>query len=138
MKIDPHNYKEAYLNWKNSINKYIPDISERNSELILDYLFDMEQGLNVASVSKKGSRSYARLCNLKQRLIFLTKLFEVKYNLIDITQISERILHEFFTGMKNGTITRLDGKTYQSPTDYVKIFKAFWHWWQKVNRKKDY
>jgi hypothetical protein len=96
----------------------------------------MEQGLNVATVSKKGSRSYARLCNLKQRLIFLSKLFETRYNLIDITAISERIIHEFFTGMRNGTISRLDGKIYQSPGDYVKIFKAFWHWWQKVNRKK--
>ena len=38
--------------------------------------------------------------------------------------------------MRNGTISRLDGKIYQSPGDYVKIFKAFWHWWQKVNRKK--
>jgi hypothetical protein len=76
MKIDPNNYKESYLNWKASINKQIPDISERNSELILDYLSDMENGLNVASVSKKGFRSFARLCNLKQRVIFLTKVFE--------------------------------------------------------------
>lgn len=136
MKIDPHNLKEAYLKWKSSINNRIPEISERNSDLILDYLLDMEQGLNVANGSRKGSRGYSRLCNLKQRLIFLTKIFESRYGVVDLTEISERILHEFFTGMRNGTITRLDGKTYQSPVDYVKIFKAFWHWWQKVNRKK--
>lgn len=96
----------------------------------------MENGLNVASVSKKGARSYSRLNNIKQRLIFLIKQFEERYNLTDITLVSESILHDFFTGMKNGTITRLDGKTYESPTDYVKIFKAFWHWYQKVNRKQ--
>ncbi|MGY4884127.1 MAG: tyrosine-type recombinase/integrase [Nanobdellota archaeon] len=135
MKIDPNNYKEKYLTWKISIKGRIPGVSEENSRLILEYLLDMENGLNVASVSKKGSRSYARMNNLKQRAIFLTKIFEERYNLTDITKISERILHEFFTGMKNGTIPRLDGKTYQSPTDYVKIFKAFWHWHQKVNRK---
>jgi len=136
MKIDPYNHKEKYLAWKEKAREGIPNISRKNSELILDYLFDMEQGLNVASSSKKGARSYIRLNNIKQRLIFLTKQFEAKYNLTDITQISERNLHEFFTGMKNGTIARLDGETYKSPVDYVKVFKAFWHWYMKVNRKK--
>jgi len=136
MRLDPHNYKERYLAWKSSVNEGIPDISKRNSELIMNYITDMEHGLNVASVSKKGARSYARLGNIRQRMIFLTKLFEEKYNLQDITQVSERNLHELFTGMRNGTIPRLDGKPYKCPSNYVKIFKAFWHWWQKINRKQ--
>ncbi|MFH1503217.1 MAG: hypothetical protein ABIE36_01005, partial [Candidatus Diapherotrites archaeon] len=136
MKIDPYKHKERYLSWKASINGRISGLSEKNSKIIFEYILDMENGLNVASVSKKGARSYTRLNNLKQRMIFLIKQFEGRYALTDITQISERILHDFFTGIKNGTITRLDGKTYQSPTDYVKIFKAFWHWYQKVNRKQ--
>jgi len=136
MKFDPYQHKEKYLSWKKSLNGAIPGISEINSKIVLEYLFDMEHGLNVASVSKKGSRSYPRLNNLKQRFIFLVKQFEERYKLEDITQVTERILHDFFTGMKNGNIKRLDGKTYQSPADYVKIFKAFWHWHQKVHRKK--
>ena len=136
MKKDPNKYKEKYFAWKSSINGQIEGISEKNSKIILSYLQDMEQGLNVASVSRKGPRGYGRLGNLKQRMIFLTKLFEERYNLTDITKMTERILHEFFTGMKNGTIRRLDGKLYQSPADYVKIFKAFWHWHQKVCRKE--
>ena len=137
MKIDPYKHKEKYLSWKASINGRISGLSEKNSKIVFEYILDMENGLNVASVSKKGARSYTRLNNLKQRMIFLIKQFEERYALTDITQISERILHDFFTGIKNGTITRLDGKTYQSPTDYVKIFKAFWHWHQKVNRKQN-
>lgn len=137
MKIDPHKNKEKYLSWKSSIDGKIPNISETNSQLILDYIFDMEHGLNVASVSKKGARSYIRLNNLKQRMIFLTRLLEEKYNLKDITKISERILHEFFTDIRNGIIKRLDGKTYKSPVDYVKVFKAFWHWHQKVSKKRE-
>ena len=136
MKIDPYKHKEKYLSWKSSFNGIIPSISEVNSKILYKYILDMENGLNVASVSKKGARSYSRLNNIKQRLIFLIKQFEERYNLTDITLVSESILHDFFTGMKNGTITRLDGKTYESPTDYVKIFKAFWHWYQKVNRKQ--
>ena len=38
--------------------------------------------------------------------------------------------------MKNGTITREDKKQYQSVETYAKIFKAFWHWHMKVNKKK--
>jgi len=136
MKIDPYKHKERYLSWKASVNGRIPNLSEENSKIVLEYIFDMENGLNVASVSKKGARSYTRLNNLKQRVIFLIKQFEERYALTDITKASEKILHDFFTGIKNGTITRLDGKIYESPVDYVKIFKAFWHWWQKVNRKK--
>lgn len=136
MKIDPYQHKEKYLAWKASVNGRIPNVSEENSKIILDYLIDMENGLNVASGSRKGARSYIRLNNLKQRIIFLVKLFEKKYNLTNITQVSERTLHEFFTGMGNGTIKRLDGLAYKSPSDYVKIFKAFWHWHQKINRKK--
>ncbi|MFA5020415.1 MAG: tyrosine-type recombinase/integrase [Candidatus Pacearchaeota archaeon] len=136
MKIDPYKHKEKYLTWKSLTKDKIENLSEENSRIVLDYLFDMEQGLNVASGSKKGARSYIRLNNLKQRVIFLIKQFEEKYGVINVTKISERHLHEFFTGMKNGSITRLDGELYRSPTDYVKVFKAFWHWHQKINRKR--
>jgi len=34
------------------------------------------------------------------------------------------------------SIKRFDGKKYKSPQDYVKIFKSFWNWWIKINRKK--
>jgi integrase len=136
MKIDPYKHKERYLKWKESTNGKIPGISEKNSELVWDYLLDMEHGLNVSSGSRKGSRSYNRLNNLKQRMSFLIRLFEDKLNLVDITQVEERQLHEFFSKIRNGEIKRIDGKTYKSPADYVKIFKAFWHWWQKLNRKK--
>ncbi|MFA4960271.1 MAG: hypothetical protein WC548_01260 [Candidatus Pacearchaeota archaeon] len=137
MKVDPYKHKERYINWKSSLNGKIPEISEENSKIILDYIFDMEHGLNVAAGSRKGSRSYIRLNNLKQRIIFLVKQFEERYNAQDITKIGERELHEFFTGIKNGTITRIDGKIYKSPIDYIKIIKAFWHWHMKINRKKD-
>ena len=69
-------------------------------------------------------------------MVFITKKLEELYNIKDLTQLEERTLHHFFTGMKNGEIKRLDGNTYQDPANFVKVIKAFWHWWQKVNRKK--
>jgi len=132
MKLDPHKHKERYLKWKNSLNGAILGVSEANYKIILDYIFDMEQGLNVASGNRKGGRSYIRLNDLRQRIVFICKQFEILYGIKDITQVSERNLHEFFNGMRNGTIKRVDGKIYTAVSDYVRIFKAFWHWYQKV------
>ena len=71
MKFDPYKHKERYLNWKEKvIVSGIPELSETNSQLVLDYIFDMENGLNVSATNKKGARSYPRLNNLRQRLIF--------------------------------------------------------------------
>jgi hypothetical protein len=110
-------------------------LNKENSKILLAYLEDMENGLNISNVSKKGSRSYIRLNTLKTRLIFLAKEFEERYDK-SLLSISEKQLHEFFTSMRNGTIKKKNGKTYRAVVDYVKIFKAFWHWYQKYKRKK--
>jgi len=136
MKIDPYKHKEKYLQWKKEINGEIPEISKHNSDLILKYLDNMENGLNISNSNKKGSRSYIRLSSLKLRLIFLSKQFAEKYNIKDITNITEEQLHTFFTGMRNGTIKKQNGGVYKSTADYVKIFKAFWHWHQKISKKQ--
>ncbi|MBS3087269.1 tyrosine-type recombinase/integrase [Candidatus Pacearchaeota archaeon] len=136
MKVDPYQHKERYLSWKESVKNGIPDISKQNSDIILDYIFDMEHGLNISNKNVKGARSYTRLNSLKQRMIFMCKKFEELYETKDILQIKEREFHTFFTDMRNGVIKRVDGGIYQNPADFVRILKAFWHWHQKVNRKK--
>jgi len=127
---------QRYIQWKEKNKDGIQGINEENSKIILNYVSDMEYGLNIGKSSKKGGRSCNRLYNLQQRMVFITKKLEELYNIKDLTQLEERTLHHFFTGMKNGEIKRLDGNTYQDPANFVKVIKAFWHWWQKVNRKK--
>lgn len=135
-KLDPYNHKEKYLKWKKDIKGRIPEISKYDSDLFLQYLDDMEMGINVAIFAKKGARSYVRLNTLKTRLISMSKRFKEIYKLDKITNITESQLHKFFTGMRNGTLLKQDGKPYKSTVDFVKIFKAFWHWHQKVNKKQ--
>ena len=135
MKIDPYKHKEIYLNWKKENESGIECISKQNSNLIFKYLYDMEKGINISAVSIKGSRSFARLNSLKNRLTFFSKKFKEIYKIDDITKISEEQLLAFFSDMKNGIIKKFDGKSYKSVDTYAKIFKAFWHWHQKVNRK---
>ena len=135
MKIDPYKHKEKYLTWKQKTRHGIDGVSKANSDILLQYISDMENGLNVSSKSVKGPRSHNRLNNLRQRMIFVAKGIEQHYR-VDLTDVSEEQIMKFFNAMRNGTIKRLDGKCYQSVVDYVKQFKAFWHWHIKVNRKK--
>jgi len=136
MKIDPYKHKERYLNWKKKTKKEIPKISKQNSDLILQYLTDMENGINISCVNKKGARSYIRLNALKTRMIFLIQQFEAKFKIQNIKNIKEEQLFSFFADMRNGKIKRKDKKKYKSVQDYVKIFKAFWHWYQKASKKQ--
>jgi integrase len=136
MKLDPYKHKERYLNWKEKIKDGIPEISKENSDLLLRYLFDMERGVNIASGSVKGPRGFNRLNTIKDRTITLSKKFKEIYGLDNLTEIKEEQLIEFFYNIKNGTIKRNDGTTYKSVDTLSRIFKAFWHWWMKVNRKR--
>ncbi|MBU2576230.1 MAG: tyrosine-type recombinase/integrase [Nanoarchaeota archaeon] len=136
MKIDPYKHKERFLKWKEKVGENgISGISKTNSDLILRYIHDMEHGLNISFKSTKGCRSYTRLNTLKEKMIFFAKKFREIYDLDDITAISEENLVLFFSRMRKGEITRRDGKNYLSTNYFVRIFKAFWHWHQKVNKK---
>jgi integrase len=54
---------------------------------------------------------------------------------VNLTNVTEEQIIRFFNAMRNGTIKRQDGKCYQSVVDFVKPFKAFWHWHIKVSKK---
>jgi hypothetical protein len=135
MKRDPYKHKERYLKWRKNVGKAIPGVTKANSQLILKYLDDMEIGSNISNLNRKGSRSYIRLNTLREKTIFFAKKFEEIYGLNCVTDITEEQLCGFFSDMKKGKIKRLDGKPYKSISDFVKVFKAFWHWHQKVNKK---
>ncbi len=83
----------------------------------------------------KKVQEVIRLNSLKLRMIFLAKGFEKRCEK-SLIEISEKELFQFFLDMRQGRITRKDGKIYLSTADYAKDFRAFWHWWQKVNRKE--
>jgi len=136
MKIDPYKHEETYKKWRSEIGNVIPGLSIQNSNIILQFIDDMEHGLNVSSTSVKGSRSYIRLNTLRSKMYFFGIKFKERYDLEDITKVNEIQLHKLFSEMRKGVLKRIDGKTYQSVTDYTKAFKAFWHWYQKTNRKK--
>ncbi|MAG02719.1 hypothetical protein CMI42_05255 [Candidatus Pacearchaeota archaeon] len=137
MKVDPYKHEERYLKWKQEVtaNK-IKGVSSSNAKVILEYVLDMEAGINISIQSKKGMRSYPRLNNIRQRLLFIVKQLEELYQIEDITKITEREIFRYFGAMATGEIRTQKGAIYKSRCDYVKVFKAFWHWWMKVNFKE--
>ncbi len=137
MKIDPYNHEGSLTRWKNRVKEAggIPDLSRANSSIILQYLIDMELGINTSLSSKKGARSFIRLNTIRLRLTFLTRKFKEVLDVDDLTKLTEQQLCQFFVDMRKGVIRRQDGREYKATRDFVKMFKAFWHWYQKVARK---
>lgn len=140
-KIDPYKMQERYEKWKlkmldekGNIKGQIKGISKRSSDLIVQYVSDMEQGINVSVT--KGNRSYTRLVTLKDRMRKLTSLLKDHYGVEDVDTVKAEELHDLFTAMKTGKILTARKKTFKATADYIKIFKAFWHWWMKINKKK--
>ncbi len=130
---DPYNHKKTYENWKKT--KTLNGLNEKNCRIVLDFLNDMELGLNISKVSKKGARSATRLNTLRARLGFIiTKLQKRGVN--DIKKVTDKDLHKLFDDMRTGVLKTRTGTAYKSTKDYVKVFKTFWHWYEKIMRKK--
>ena len=137
MKIDPYKHEERYKTWLEKVRvEGIKGIGKDNSDLIIQYVTDMEHGLNVSLKSVKGGRSYIRLNTIREKMMFYSRRFKEIYGLDNITEINEDQLILFFSKMHKGEILKQNGEQYKSVNYFVKTFKAFWHWWQTINRKK--
>lgn len=137
MKKDIYNHKERFLNWKEKVLvEGISELPKPISDIVVRYVLDMELGLNVSPSSKKGSRSFPRLNNIKQRLIFILKELSVRYQIENVDQLEEQQVFEFFNNMRNGTIRTIKGEIYKSTGDYVRVMKSFWNWYIRSSRKE--
>jgi len=136
MKKDIFAHEQRYKNWKERIEEEGEDhLTKKNSDILIQFILDMEIGANVSKKNKKGGRSYVRLNSLRQRLSQMLRMLEER-NVNDVTKITEKKLIQFFSDMRTGIIKTKHGEKYKSVQDYVKIFKSFYHWWIKVNRKR--
>jgi len=133
--LDIHGHENRYEKWKREYAGIgIPGISKANANLIYRYVIDMETGQNVARESKKGGRGYMRLNTLRARMVFIARALEAK-GVLDITKTSQQQIHALFDAMEKGRLKKQDGTIYESVVDYIKVFKAFWHWLQRITRK---
>jgi integrase len=137
MKLDVFNRQGSYENWKEDVIKNgIQGLSRTNSAFVLEYIFDMERGENVAIRSKKGKRSFSQLNKLRQKLIQTIKRLE-KRKIKDVTKTTSTEILTLFSDIESGKIKKEDGREYGDVSTDIKCFKSFWHWWMKINRKKN-
>jgi len=130
---DVYNHKKRYENWKEK--KEIKGISKVNADLIRKFIEDMSLGLNISKLSKKGGRSAIRLNTLRIRLVFLTKELE-RRKVKDIRKVTQEQLHKLFDDMRTGVLKNRFGLPYKSTGDYIKVFKTFYHHYQKTSKEK--
>ncbi len=128
---DPYNHKRRYEEWLK--NKEIEGVNTNNKKIILKFLDDMAIGMNVNN--RKGARSPIRLNTLRSRLKFIAMHLQER-GIKGITRVKAEQLHAFFSDMRTGVIKTRSGTPYKSAGDYVRAFKTFWHWYQKVMRQK--
>jgi integrase len=128
--FDPYNQKERYQRSENNLD----GISDEDRSIILRMLNDFELGRNVNGT--KGERSYTRLNTLKSRLRKISELLNSQYGK-GLTTVTEIELMLLFKRMKDGQIKKTDGNPYKAVADYIKIYKAFWHWYMKLMKKEN-
>jgi len=133
MKVDPHGNGEKYERWK-AKGRVIKGLCEESRSVILRYLDDMELGRNIGTGSVKGGRSPARLLTLLYRVGFVARHLEERHG-YSVLEACEEDLHRLFGDMRSGKIETKNKTRFRSVGDYVKAFKAFWHWHMKVSRK---
>jgi integrase len=132
-KRDPYHHKERWEEWKLKNANGVIGVSKKNSELILEFLRDMELGKNTSPKSARGERSFIRLNTLRDKLVFFCKKFNK-----DLNKITEDEIHLLFSSMRNGKILKKNGEVYKGTGHYVKDFKTFWNWMRRTNKvKKD-
>jgi len=139
-KIDPHNSERAYRRWRYELDGPFDQLTEENATLLRRYLDDMEVGANVSPLSTKGPRSYIRLRNVKTKLHSWAIIFQDELGVTYLPQMEERErdLMILIKRMREGQIYgRSKGHIpLRAAGTYVKAFKAFWHWYERTQRKK--
>jgi len=135
--FDPYDSKARFIEGK---DEQLNSIQIESRAVISQYINDMSKGNNVSSkIANKKKRGYNHLNTLLSRLKKICEYIEKETHKRDITTVTAEEMKEIFNKMEDGTYKYKSGKTlktYRSTHDYVKIFKAFWHWYMKVKGKQ--
>lgn len=134
---EPYNHKRTWENWISKVEKTkkIEGLNQTHSRLFIKFLKDMSLGLNISKLAKKGARGHNRLNHLRIKLIFVLKQLQ-KRGVKDVRKVTKEQIHKLFDDMRTGVLPNRFGTPYKAVGDYVKDFKCFYHWYQKVAKDK--
>lgn len=126
--IDPYNHKDRFLKKRDNLS----DFPDGSKDIIRRFLYDMSMGRNVSG--NKGARSYTRLNTLRSRLKRVAQFLARYYN-TTLHEATEDQIVDLFMKLRTGEIKKTDGGLYKAVADYAKIYKSFWHWYMKTQKK---
>lgn len=131
MKRDGYSFEERWGAWKKSNFKSIDKVKRSDAKLLIDFLKDMEIGLNVPR-EKKGKRSSGTLLNLSSHNLFFIRNFDKP-----LLKLRKKDLHELEDKIAKGEILKRNGQPFSAFGNYIKDFKVFWHWLQRTGKVKE-
>jgi len=139
-RYDPHKSEKKYKEWRHDKGAPFKGVSSKNRELLIQYLDDMEIGTNTSIVTKRGPRSYIRLRNLKSKVHTWAIIIQEEMNLDFMPDIIHKE-REFLYLIKKLRDEQINSRTKSKAPlkgigSLIKVFKAFWHWYQQVQRKQ--
>lgn len=131
-------YQEAmFENWKKESSEFgIEGIKKADSDLIIDYINDLEKGIYVGA-SRKGGRSFKRLNASRHLLKTISRMFNdfgIKGSMVNV---KENILFDFFRELEQGKISKQNGESYSQTSigDFRRVYKAFFNWYRRKQKK---
>lgn len=130
VKQDIYHNKERWDSWKLSKDKFT-GITPFNSNLLLEFLNDMESGINTPTQAK-GGRCPTTLINQRDHISFFLKHFKKPF-----TQITKDEIHKFCKKVEDGEIKKKDGKKFAAFGNYIKDLKTFCGWLLRTKRVKE-
>jgi integrase len=130
MKRDGYDFNGRWEAWKKN-NKPVREIKKEDSVLLLEFLKDMELGLNTP-LGIKGKRTSGTLLNLAEHNIFFAKNFKKPF-----LKLAKEDLHKLEQDIDTGKIKKRNGQPFSAFGNYIKDFKVFWHWLQRTKRVKE-
>ena len=131
MKRDAYKFAERWETWKQNNFKSIKGIKREDHKLLIEFLKDMELGLNTP-VGMNGKRGAGTLLNLSSHNLFFLRNFKKP-----LLKITKKDLHELEDNVTRGVIKKRNGETFAQFGNYIKDFKVLWHWLQRTKKVKE-
>jgi len=131
MKRDAYKSDERWKAWKENHPKSIEGVRKEDNKLLVEFLKDMELGLNTPT-GMNGKRSAGTLLNLTSHNLLFLKNFKKP-----LLKLAKQDLHNLENDVATGVIKKRNGKKFTQFGNYIKDFKVFWHWLQRTKRVKE-
>jgi len=128
VKRDAYKFAERWESWKQEYFKSMKGIRREDHKLLVEFLQDMELGLNTPT-GMNGKRGPGTLLNLSSHNLFFLRNFKKP-----LVKLTKKDLHALEDKVSRGEIKKRNGEPFTQFGNYIKDFKVLWHWLQRTKK----